>query len=191
MSTIVAVKKSGQCAIAADTLTVWGDTREDADTVANACKILEYDGNYFAFVGHSSWRQIFSHYFAGLKKPPVLDSVPAIYDFAVTMHPVLRDQYYIRTTEREDDHFESSQFYFLLANKHGIYGVDSLRFVEEYNQFYSYGSGYRLALGAMHAVWEREKDASKIAEIGVQAAARFDKDTALPMHSFKTDLAEK
>ncbi len=69
----------------------------------------------------------------------------------------------------------------MIANKNGVFGLSSYRYVQEYTKFYANGSGGDFALGAMFAVYGDEgKSARDIAEIGVKAGTTFDDGSAGP-----------
>ncbi len=188
MTTITIVKRKGQVIMAADSLTTWGDTCEDAQTVINHDKIYRYQDNLFGFIGSSSWNLLFQHYLKSLKEQPLFDTPETIFSFCLDFHRALKEDYFINPNDNEDNSFESSQFLFLIANKHGIFGIDSWRSVQEYRNYYAYGSGYKFAVGAMHALWDKIDDPSGIAIAGIEAAARFDRNTGLPYSIEKIDL---
>jgi ATP-dependent HslUV protease, peptidase subunit HslV len=59
MSTVVVVKKDGQIAIGADTLSMYGSTKHYSDFIVNKTKIVKFTDNYIATIGHTSWNLIF------------------------------------------------------------------------------------------------------------------------------------
>lgn len=181
MSTIVAVKKNGLIAIAADTLSCYGSTRQPADQRENYDKILKVGSSYIAIVGHCANYQVLEDLFSRLKKKPELDSPQSIFAFFRGIHKKLKDYYYVNPKESENDEYESSQIECLIANRHGIFGVYSLREVEKYTKYYAFGSGYEYALGAMKVAYDHYDTAKEIARIGVEVAANYDKSTGLPL----------
>lgn len=187
MSTVVAVKKNGVVAIGADTMTKFGGTKESAGFIENYSKIVKAGKNYIAYVGHASFGLILESYFSTLKSIPRLDSPQSIFKFGLPLHQALKKNYFLRPEEHKDDEFESSQFHCLIANPAGIFGFDNLRSVLEYSKFYSFGSGYRLALGAMHAIYDNVETAEDVARAGLAAAVEFDDCSGLPLelYSFK------
>ncbi|MHC4883694.1 MAG: Ntn hydrolase family protein [Planctomycetota bacterium] len=188
MSTIVVVRKGSTACIAGDTLTKLGNTREPAEMMAGHDKITKIGSSYFGVVGHASCQMILESYFHRQKKKPSLTSASAIFEAMRTMHQGLKDHYYLNPQEEEDDPFESSQMDFLIANTSGIYGVYSLRSVQEYTKFYAFGSGYKFALGAMKAAYDELDSAEAIAQRGIETAAYFDDATGLPMTSYTIRL---
>ncbi len=188
MSTIVVVKKSGYAAIGADTLTKFGYTNERADYVENNSKIIIVGASYIATAGHASIDLVLTSYFTKLKSKPRFDSTQSIFETARRLHQSLKEDYFLNPHEDDDDEFESSQFSWLIANPHGIFGIYRLRSVQEYAKFYSFGTGYRLALGAMHAVYDHTDSAEEIARTGLLAAAEFDDSTGLPIEVYTVRL---
>ena len=187
MSTIVVVKKNGYATIGADTLTMYGSTKESSEYILDHSKIIKSKNNYFAIVGHASWGLVLNSYFSNLKKDIQLDSSQKIFEFSRSFHKKLKDDYFINTEEDEDDPFESSQLDCLIANNYGIYGLYSLRSVQEYTKFYAFGAGYKFALGAMRTVYDMDMSSEEIARIGLETASDFDDSTGLPieLHTIK------
>ena len=131
---------------------------------------------------------------AALKRSKTLDfdSRPAIFESFRKLHPKLKEDFFLKPEEEEDDPYESSQITALIANRSGIYGVYSLREVYEYQRFWGIGSGRDYAIGAMQAVYDDPKlDALAIAKIGVEAGCAFDVNSSLPMTHYAVPLGGK
>ena len=187
MSTIVVVRKNGKAVIAADTLTTCGNTKESANYVVNHEKIIEYKGNYFGVSGSASLQLAVQSFLLETKKRFSLEKVNDIYKFGLTIHNELKEKHFLRADDDED--FETFRGDILIANKFGIFGLSSYRYVQEYSKFYANGSGGEYALGAMFAVYnDEEKTAENIAKIGVQAGTEFDDGSAAPIHSYTVKL---
>lgn len=75
MTTITVAKKNGQVAIAADTLTKWGDTKETSAYILNHQKILRVGDSYLAITGPASGKLVLSHYFSHLEEQPRFGNV--------------------------------------------------------------------------------------------------------------------
>jgi ATP-dependent protease HslVU (ClpYQ) peptidase subunit len=180
MTTIVVVRKGDEIAIAADSLTTFGDTRLAAHHDRTYDKIVMYRGSYVGLCGSAAHQLVFDSL---LKKHDDLDltTKASIFETFRKLHPILKEQHFLNPKEEDDDPYESSQFTALIANEHGIFGVYSMREVFEYTQFWAAGSGREFALGAMHAQYSRLRTAAAIARAGVEAGALFDKNSALPM----------
>jgi ATP-dependent protease HslVU (ClpYQ) peptidase subunit len=182
MTTIVAVKKNGYAAIAADTLTMWGSMKESADYVVNHEKILKFGTNYMAFTGSPSFMLVVSHWLGKAKNKAKFDNIENIFDSWLSFHNQLKENYFLRPEDHEDDSFETSRMNVLIANPKGIFSVGVLRDVTEYTKFTAFGSGCDFAIGAMRAVYDDDtKSAEDVAKIGIEVAAEFDDGTGLPM----------
>jgi ATP-dependent HslUV protease subunit HslV len=180
MTTLVAVRKNDEIAIAADSLTTFGDTRLPAEFDRSFDKIVKHRDTYVGLCGSAAHQLVFEHLLA---KQPDLDfsSKASIFDTFSRLHPILKEQHFLNPKEEEDDPYESSQVTALVANRNGIFGVYSMREVFEYTQYWAIGSGREFALGAMYAQYGKLKSAEAIARVGIEAGATFDKNSALPM----------
>jgi ATP-dependent protease HslVU (ClpYQ) peptidase subunit len=180
MTTLTVVKKNGEVAIAADSLTTFGDTRLGRHYKGEHDKILQIDGSWIGICGSSAHHLVLTSAIARL--PAVkLGSRMEVYETFRQLHPILKEHAYLNPKEDEDDPYESSQITALIANSTGIYGIYSLREVFEFDRFWSVGSGRSFALGAMHAAYHGSRSAAKIAEIGVAAGIEFDTSSGPPV----------
>ena len=180
MTTLVIVRKDDDIVIAADSLTTFGDTRLAALHDVTYDKIVHYRGTYIGLCGSAAHQLVFESL---MRRHEALDFTDklAIFETFRKLHPILKEQHFLNPKEEEDDPYESTQITALIANRHGIFGVYSMREVFEYTQFWAAGTGREFALGAMQALYARVKTAEDIARAGVEAGALFDKNSALPM----------
>ncbi|MDR3410252.1 MAG: MFS transporter [Formivibrio sp.] len=188
MTTVVVVRKGNQAVIAADSLSTFGDTRMGAGDDACWNKIFESHNSYFSISGSAAHDLVLQSL---LKKVKTLSfgSRMAIFESFRKLHPKLKEDFFLKTEEEEDDPYESSQITALIANASGIYGVYSLREVYEYQRFWGIGSGRDYAIGAMQAVYDDPAlDAADIARIGVEAGCAFDVSSSLPMTHYVVTL---
>jgi ATP-dependent HslUV protease, peptidase subunit HslV len=187
MTTIVVVKKGGIAAIAADSLTTFGNTRLSHVYDAAPEKILQHDNTFIALAGSAAHHLVIS---SMLRRRNGLNfgSTVEIYDTFRKMHPVLKQDHFLNPREQEDDPYESSQLTVLIANKTGVYGVYSMREVFEYSKFWAIGSGRDFAMGAMYTVYDKLATAEEIARVGVQAGCEFDTDSALPINVYTVSV---
>ena len=192
MTTIVAVKKNGMAAIAADSLTTFGDTRLGRQYKGEHDKILEINGSFIGLCGSSAHHLVISSLLPKLEDAR-LGSRMEVYETFRRLHPILKEQGYLNPKEDEDDPYESSQITALIVNGTGIYGVYSYREVFDYDRFWGIGSGRNFALGAMFAAYDRCKTAAEVAKIGVMAGAEFDTATQGPivLHTIKLARSRK
>ena len=187
MTTLVVVRKNHAAAIAADSLTTFGDTRLSAEFDRTYDKIVRYKGNYIGLCGSAAHQLVFESLLA---KHDDLDfsTKHAIFETFRKLHPILKEQHFLNPKEEEDDPYESTQVTALIANPNGIFGVYSMREVFEYTRFWAVGSGREFALGAMHSQYDHLKTAEAVAESGIDAGATFDKNSALPLTMFTLAL---
>jgi ATP-dependent protease HslVU (ClpYQ) peptidase subunit len=190
VTTIVAVKKNGMAAIAADSLTTFGDTRLGRQYKGEHDKIIEIGGSFIGLCGSSAHHLVLSALLPKLEDIK-LGSRMEVYETFRRLHPVLKEQGYLNPKEDEDDPYESSQITALIVNSSGIYGVYSYREVFDYDRFWGIGSGRNFALGAMFAAYDRCKTAAEVAKIGVEAGAEFDTATQGPIVLHTVKLARK
>lgn len=187
MSTVVVARKGGQIAIASDSLVTFGETRLPHGYEANA-KMFEVAGTRVGAVGTTAHMPVLRQALAALPAEELrLDSRDAIFETFRRLHPLLKERFFLNTREGDSDPYESSQFSILVANRHGIFGVESYREVFEFERFWAIGSGRRFALGGMFAAYERAKSAREVAEAGVRAGCEFDTSSAGPVrvHTIK------
>ena len=189
MTTIVVVRKGRHACIAADTLARYGSTRESADYIANAEKILQVGDTYLAPTGPASANLILASVYRDSERSRDFGSLPAVFDRVRELQRVLKEEYFLNPKEDEEDPYESIQMEMLIASPGGIFGVYPLRSIQEYTRFYAFGSGSDLALGAMHATYDRALSVEEIAAAGIEAAACFDTSTSLPMSVRTIELA--
>jgi len=195
MTTLVIVKKAGQVAMAADTLVTFGDTRLSSRFESNS-KIFRLDTaqgtHYIGMAGSVAHFPVLRKALSTLPSDQLLlGNKDEIFDTFTTLHPLLKDQFFLQTKEDDNDPYESSQFSVVIANANGIYGLYSYREIFEFKEFWGIGSGRSFALGAMHACWDKAKTAKDVAIAGVEAGCEFDKNSALPVEVFTLKLKAK
>jgi ATP-dependent HslUV protease, peptidase subunit HslV len=185
MSTIVVVKKNNETVIAADTLTTYGNTKESAAYIVNHEKIYKYRDNFLGVSGSASLGIAVQDFLLQTKKKISLETAAEIFRFGLLLHKELKESYFLRPDDEED--FETFRGDILIANKAGIFGLSSYRFVQEYTRFYANGSGSPYALGAIFAVYNSDKSAEDLAVLGVEAGIEFDDGTGAPfiLHKIK------
>lgn len=180
MTTLVVAKKNGEVAIAADSLTTFGDTRLNRCYKGEYDKILSLAGTWIGVCGSSAHPLVLASALEKLEGPR-FDSRSGVYETFRRLHPILKEHAYLNPKEDEDDPYESSQITALIANPSGIYGVFSLREVFEFDRFWGIGSGRNFALGAMHAAYDQAASAAELARIGVEAGIEFDTASGGPV----------
>ncbi len=190
MSTVVVVRKNNSACIAADSLTCFGDTRQSAEFVSDSSKIVHFADFHMGIVGSAAHQLVMKSLFKHHPEKINFSSQLAIFETLKQIHPVLKEEYYLNSKEEEDDAYETSRVDALLMTTQGIYGIYSLREVDEYTRFWAVGSGAEYALGAMYTVYDQLESAEQIATIGIQAGATFDSASALPLSLATVTLSE-
>ena len=187
MTTIVAVRKNGVAAIAADTLTTFANTRLPAALDASSDKILQCGNSHIGVCGSAAHQLVLGSLLA--KMPAVqLNNKADIYETFRKLHPILKEECFLNPKEDEEDPYESSQITALIANPAGIFGVYSMREVFEYSQYWAIGSGHEYALGALYHAYGQYNSALDIARAGVEAGIAFDKNSGAPVTIYSCPL---
>ena len=188
MTTLTVVKKGDEVAIAADGLTTFGDTRLARSYKGEHDKILGIAGSWIGICGSSAHHLVVQSAFSKLEDIR-LSSRMEVYETFRRLHPILKEHAFLNPKEEEGDPYESSQITALIANSSGIYGVYSYREVFEFDRVWAAGSGRNFALGAMHALYDSELSAARIAEAGVAAGIEFDTSSGPPIvvHEIKLE----
>ncbi len=190
MTTIVVVRKGDQAVIAADSQSTYGDTRIAAPFDAAWNKLFLAGYSYFGIAGSAAHDLVLQAVLTGEKKLD-LRNRQAIFETFRRLHPKLKEKYFLRPEEEEDDPYESNHLSALIANPHGIFGVYSMREVYEYTRFWAIGSGRDFAIGAMNAVYDRMDSAEDIARVGIEAGCTFDINSSLPLTLYSVPLGAK
>jgi ATP-dependent HslUV protease subunit HslV len=189
MTSIAVVKKNGYGAIAADTLSKWGYTKEPAEYVVNHEKIFKVGNSYIGVAGSITTGIALEIALKKLGDKIKLNNINDIFLTWNKLHKTLKEEFFLNAQEGDDKPYETSRMDVLIANPYGIFGVGPYRSVQEFTRFYAYGSGNEYAQGAMYAIYDDpNKSAEEIATIGIRAAAEFDEDTGSPITSYAFKL---
>ena len=183
MTTIVVVKKNNETVITADTLITFGTTKESAAYVVNHDKIIRHRDSYLGVSGSASMAMALEDFLSRTKKKTSFDTVSNIFRFGLLLHKELKENYFLLADDEES--FETFRGDILIANKSGIFGLSSYRYVQEYTRFYAGGSGSPYALGALFAAYDSAKTAEELAILGAEAGAEFDDGSGLPITVYK------
>ncbi len=186
-------RKGGQVTVACDSLVTFGETKLPHGYEANT-KMFNVAGSFVGAVGTTAHMPVLRQALGMLKPEDLqLHCRDAIFATFLRLHPKLKEHFFLNTKEQDSDPYESSQYSIVIANAHGIFGVESYREVFEFDRFWAIGSGRRFALGAMHAVFDKAASSREIADAGVRAGCEFDTSSALPVryHTLKLKLTTK
>ena len=188
MSTIVVAQKNGIACLAADTLSCLGSLRQKAHHVVNKTKVAKIGDTYVGLTGTSASLVVMQSYFSNPERLRDFSSTQAIFETFRVAHHYLKTEYFMSAHPEKDDEYETTQFYGLAANAHGIFAVYSYRSAQQFHKFWAAGSGRDYALGAMQTVYEKFKNVEDIVKAGLEAAAEFDSATAGPFEIHSVPL---
>jgi len=191
MSVVCAAMKNGIVAISSDTQTNYGSLKVPAKHLRNIKKLFPINKSVVGIVGWVAISDMMEHLFINDKKLFELNSRMEIYGTLLRLHETMKKDYFIETNEDDDQPVESSQLDALIVNKNGIFEINSYREVNEYKTFWAIGSGRRIGLGAMHALYDSKASAKQIVEAGVRAATEFDDSCGLPLKTKTISLLKK
>ena len=175
MSVIVAVAKAKRAVIACDTVSFCGSHRENPDNIINS-KIRTIGSSLVGAAGWVLYENLFEHYLHG-KRPPALKDEHAIFDFFLKFWRALRDRYTLvgeQSGKDRDGPFGDLDAEFLIANRHGLFAVDSNMTVLRIKKYYAIGSGSAYAFGTLTSLYDARSDPADIAAGAVRAAIQFD-----------------
>lgn len=189
MSTIVVAQKNGVACIGADTLSSLGSLRQKAHHVVNKTKISRVGDTMIGLTGTSASLVVMNSYFANPDRPRDFSSSDAIFETFRHAHHWLKTEYFMAAHPEKDDEYETTQFYGLAANPHGIFALYSFRSAQQFHKFWAAGSGRDYALGAMQVMFDKCKTAEEIVRTGLDAAAEFDSATGGPYEIHNIPLA--
>ena len=183
MSIVCAARKNSVIAISSDTQSNFGSIKVSAKHMRNSNKLYSVNNSVIGIVGWHAVSDMVQHLISNEKKLFQLNSRMEIFSTLIRLHEKMKNNYFIETREDDDQPVESSQLDALIVNKHGLFEISSYREVNEYETFWAIGSGKKIALGAMHALYESTATAKEIVEAGVKAAAEYDDGCGLPLNT--------
>ena len=182
MSILVAVQKHGEIVIASDSAQTEDGMLVAAEYYVNNNKIVTCGESFIGLVGWSCTQDIIESLVREHASKMKLASRAEIFETFRFIHTQLKEEYFIETSEDKDQPVESSQIGALIVGPTGIFEIESYRTVTEYTKFWALGSGKKLALGAMQAVYDQLASAEEIALTAVRAACALDDACAEPIH---------
>lgn len=181
MTVIVAARKASCAVIAADSAQSDGSLVVPAHFYRNHTKLLRCGECWLGSSGWSATVDALESIVRRHGEELEFGSRAATFETARRIHRLLKDEYFVETQEDKEQPVESSQLDALIVGPTGIFEFESYRSVSEYARYWAIGSGKALALGAMHAVYERLADPLEIVRAGVEAACELDEGCRLPM----------
>lgn len=183
MSVVVVVKKQGRAAIASDSqTTIGGELILRAEHTLYADKLLKIRNGYLGLTGWALFQNVFRMLIAEHPELFEIDDESSLLRQMFRWHDTLREHAYLLTQESNDQPVESSQISGMIAHSSGIYSFTSYRRVVTYQKYWAMGSGRDIALGALHANYDRYQRVDMIARAAVEAACEFDTHCGAPVY---------
>jgi len=190
MSTIVVAQKNGVACIGADTMSCLGSLRQKAHHIVNKTKITKIGDTHIGLTGTSASLVVMNSYFSNPERPRDFSSTDSIFETFRHAHHWMKAEYFMTTMASKDEEYETTQFYGLVANPHGIFALYSYRSSQQFHKFWAAGSGRDYALGAMQSVYDQYDDVVDIVKAGLNASAEFDSATGSPFEIYKCDMIQ-
>ena len=183
MSIAVAVRKDTRIVLATDSQTNLGSERVPAANLSGP-KYLQIGDAYMAATGWTLYSNILADVLGRRRAIPRLDSEGNIFKFFMRLWEDLHERYNFVKDQADDadSPFGSLDSTFLIVCTRGIFGVASDLSVLRYERYFAIGSGAPIALGAVHALYESERDAEAIARDAALAAIDHDVYCGHPLH---------
>lgn len=184
MSIAVAVRKEARIVLATDSQTSLGSERVPAENLSGP-KFMQVGDAYMAATGWTLYSNILADVLARRRATPRLDSETNIFKFFTGLWGDLHERYNFVKDQADDadSPFGSLDSTFLVVCARGIFGVSSDLSVLRYERYFAIGSGASVALGAVHALYESERDAEAIARCAAIAAIDHDVYCGHPIHA--------
>ena len=183
MSIAVAVRKDARIVLATDSQTNLGSERVPAANLSGA-KFMQIGEAYMAATGWTLYSNILADVLGRRRAMPRLDGEVNIFKFFTRLWEELHERYNFVKDQADDadSPFGSLDSTFLVVCTQGIFGVASDLSVLRYERYFAIGSGAPIALGAVHALYESERDAEAIARNAASAAIDHDVYCGHPVH---------
>jgi len=173
MTVAVAVRKNGRTVLAADSLVNFGGQRFPAEN-CKFHKIHRLGDSLIVWAGWSLYAEMLTAHLA-LHPPPPLGSERDVFAFFIQFWRAMRSDYtFLQGTPGSEHPFADLESTFLLANRAGIFRVQSDLDVTEFMQYSAVGTGAKYALGALRVLYDQLDDAHEIARRAVQVGIDSD-----------------
>ncbi|MGB0714504.1 MAG: hypothetical protein ACPGXK_01415 [Phycisphaerae bacterium] len=184
MSTIIAVQKNEQIAIAWDSQHNIGP-----NLVVNRIgmpKVTRLGQSWVGTTGFSVYANLLAHYMRKVKADDVsLHDESAIFEFLITFWKSIQEDYHMVNNswdEGDPSPFADLGAEFLVVNRQGIFSAKEILSVNKFERFCVIGSGSPHAEGAAEALYDSTESATAIAERCVNIAKTFDGQTGGEVH---------
>ena len=185
---IVVVKKNGIASIGGDNYASASVVQKmPPNYVRNTEKIFSVGSSFLGTDEDESVSAALRECFAKKTKKPTFKNEMEIFSEFMALHRTLREDYFLQLPSKNNGPFESLGFNTLIANAYGIFGAFSSHAVIEYSRFYAIGRGCDYALGALEAMYDKEKSSEDLVRMALEVAAQFEIEAGPPgkIHSVR------
>lgn len=179
MSTIIAVQKDGQLAVAWDTQTNTGPTK-----VVNKVglpKVNKIGDSYVGIAGYTVYGNLLGHYVRHTKDLSLtMRNEDEVFEFFILFWKAIQEDYHLVNNSWDQDDpspFADLDAEFLITNAEGIFLVRDNLSVNRFERYCVIGSGSPHAEGAAEAMYDSTANAESIARRCVEIAGMFDAST--------------
>lgn len=176
MSAIVAIQKNGQTVMASDSLICFGGTTIRDEENHSDPKVTKIGKTFCGMAGWGKYGNILTAHLKETKNVK-LTNEHDIFLFFHTLWGELHEKYGLvneQCDDQTDSPFGELDSSFLLANSSGIYYVSSHMSVTKFHKYFAVGSGQDVCLGAIHALYDLDFPAEKIATAAIHAAVSLE-----------------
>ena len=183
MSVVCAAIKDGDIAIGCDTQISFGSISVTSKHLSNSNKLHKVNGSIIGIVGWNTLSDMVDHLIMNRADCFQLSSRMEIYSTLLNLHTIMKSDYFLKAKGGDDkEPVESSQLSALIVNQYGLFEITKYREVNQYQKFWTVGSGRQYALGAMQAVYSSDLTAAQIVTAGIDASCEFDRACSLPSY---------
>lgn len=178
---IVVVRKNGIASIGGDRYASASVLQKmPPDYVRNTEKIFVLGSSFLGTDEDESVSAALRECFAKKKKKPGFKNEAEIFSEFMSLHRILKDDYFLQLPTKNNGPFESLGFNTLIANAYGIFGSFSSHAVIAYSRFYAIGRGSDYAIGALEAMYDTEKSSEDLVRVALEIAAQFEIEAGPP-----------
>ena len=155
MGTIIGIRKEHSVVLATDCVNV-RDPAITSETSKGLSCIIRLGDSSIALNATLGYQTAFEAALEALaeKETPPLSSRHEVHAFFCKMHAALRNHGFMFVSFQQGQDFEWTPMTALVANRSGLYRIDSARGVIECPKFAALGTGEAFALGALTAGYE-------------------------------------
>ena len=184
---IIAVRKNGVLSIGGDLFASASILQKmPQEYVRNSEKIFKIGASFLGTDDNEAVSCAMQLFFS--KRKPLFKNEAEIFTEFMALHRTLKEDYFLQAPSKSEGPFEPLGFHTLIANQYGLFGSFSSHDVIEYSRFYAIGRGCDYALGALEALYEKEKSSENLVRISLEIVAQFEIEAGPPGKIYSLQL---